>query len=389
MIMHLDMDAFFASVEQADNPKLRGCPVIIGTGKRAVASTCSYEARGFGVRSGMPLFEARGLCPQGIFLPGRRSRYQEVSRAIFAVLGEYSPLVQRASIDEGYLDISGTQRLFGPPLELAKAIQERIEARFALTCSIGVAPVKFLAKIASDWKKPRGITIISPEDVPGFLAILPVSKIPGVGPKTLAVLERLGVGFASQILGFSKEFWIRKLGKHGRVLYDRAHGLDDSPVVGEERRKSYSCENTLGEDTRDMSTLVRWLLAQSTEVGRVLRAEGIFGRTITLKLKFDDFSTSSRSRTLAIATNSSGCIFREARGLLQEKGLPRKVRLIGVGLSHFGPYRPHLPIGEDPARKRSARLDAAVDAVSRKFGPQGITPATLLGDTTDQGISSE
>jgi DNA polymerase-4 len=383
MILHLDMDAFFASVEQADNPALQGKPVIIGTGDRAVASTCSYEARAFGVRSAMPLYMARRLCPQGIFLPGRMKRYKEVSRTIFRLLQDFSPVIEKASIDECYLDITGTERLFGPPQEIAKAMQDRIFETCQLTCSIGVAPVKFLAKIASDWHKPRGITVIGHEQVPLFLERLPVSKIPGIGSKTLPLLERLGISYASQVLTFSEQFWEKRMGKQGLVLYARARGKDSSQVVGQTGRKSCSAENTLTEDTSDTEVLKKWILAQSQEVGTHLRRLGVMGKTVTLKIKFADFTGLTRSRTLTSPTHSTQIIREQALILLHGVNITKKVRLIGVGISHFAGKSPHLPFLNDPKTDKLDKLDEAMDTITQRFGASVVQSAALLDPRTD------
>jgi len=384
MILHLDMDAFFASVEQADNPALQGRPVIIGTGDRAVASTCSYEARAFGVRSAMPLYMARRLCPQGIFLPGRMKRYKEVSRTIFNLLEDFSPVIEKASIDECYLDITGTERLFGPPQKIAKAMQDRIFATCQLTCSIGVAPVKFLAKIASDWHKPRGITVIGHEQVPLFLERLPVSKIPGIGPKTLPLLERLGISYAAQILAFSEQFWEERMGKQGLVLYARAQGKDSGQVVGQTGRKSCSAENTLTEDTSDTEVLKKWILAQSQEVGTHLRRLGVMGKTVTLKIKFADFTGLTRSRTLTSPTHSTQIIREQALILLHGVNITKKVRLIGVGVSHFAGKSPHLPFLNDPKTDKLDKLDEAMDTIAQRFGASVVQSAALLDPRTDK-----
>jgi DNA polymerase-4 len=384
MILHLDMDAFFASVEQADNPALQGKPVIIGTGDRAVASTCSYEARAFGVRSAMPLYMARRLCPQGIFLPGRMKRYKEVSRTIFNLLEDFSPVIEKASIDECYLDITGTERLFGPPQKIAQAMQDRIFATCQLTCSIGVAPVKFLAKIASDWHKPRGITVIGHEQVPLFLERLPVSKIPGIGPKTLPLLERLGISYAAQILTFSEQFWEERMGKQGLVLYARAQGKDSGRVVGQTNRKSCSAENTLIEDTSDTEVLKKWILAQSQEVGTHLRRLGVMGKTVTLKIKFADFTGLTRSRTLTSPTHSTQIIREQALILLHGVNITKKVRLIGVGVSHFAGKSPHLPFLNDPKTDKLDKLDEAMDTIAQRFGASVVQSAALLDPRTDK-----
>ena len=378
MIMHIDMDAFFASVEQMDVPALRGRPVIVGNGARGVASTCSYEARVFGIHSAMPLFSARILCPEGIFLPCRMSRYKEVSGDIFKILQAYSPCIEKASIDEWYLDITGTTRLFGPPEVLARIIQQKILQSSGLPCSIGVAPVKFLAKIASDWRKPRGVTVIAKEGVGHFLRKVPIARIPGVGQKSMPFFKTLGITYAAEILNFSKEFWMQRLGKRGEELYTRAEGKDAAGVVASSRRKSCSAENTLTKDTRDMQLLTTWLRSQSRDVGMQLRSRGLYGRTITLKLKFDDFTSLTRSRTLTAAGNSTSVIYEAASSLLHQIPLVRNVRLIGVGVSHFSEKTQELPFLESRKEKKLHYLEAAMDAISKKFGSGSARPASLL-----------
>jgi DNA polymerase-4 len=311
-------------------------------------------------------------------------RYKEVSRTIFNLLEDFSPVIEKASIDECYLDITGTERLFGPPQEIAQAMQDRIFATCQLTCSIGVAPVKFLAKIASDWHKPRGITVIGHEQVPLFLERLPVSKIPGIGPKTLPLLERLGISYAAQILAFSEQFWEERMGKQGLVLYARAQGKDSGQVVGQTGRKSCSAENTLTEDTSDTEVLKKWILAQSQEVGTHLRRLGVMGKTVTLKIKFADFTGLTRSRTLTSPTHSTQIIREQALILLHGVNITKKVRLIGVGVSHFAGKSPHLPFLNDPKTDKLDKLDEAMDTIAQRFGASVVQSAALLDPRTDK-----
>ncbi len=380
-ILHLDMDAFFASVEQADNPELAGKPVIIGGRERGVVSTCSYEARKFGVHSAMPSAEARRLCPQGIFLRGRMHRYKEVSLQVMAILQDFSPLVEQASVDEAYLDVTGTERLFGPPEQLAAAIKEAIREQTGLTCSIGMAPVKFLAKIASDYRKPDGLFILEPKDIPEFLLTLPVAKIPGVGKRGLERLRELNIVYAADIQGFSREFWVEKCGKWGEVLHARGHGLGSDEIATEYEAKSESAENTFDKDTADRDQLCRWLLLQSERVGGNLRRMGSEGRTVTLKVKFSDFKQITRSKTLKTPTNNTERIFRTACQLLQALDLTKPVRLIGVGVSNFdtAPRQLSLFAGESENDDKQARLDAALDGIRDKFGKDSLIRGRLFG----------
>ena len=377
-ILHLDMDAFFASVEQLDDPSLRGKPVIVGKGDRGVVSAASYEARKFGVRSAMPVVQARRLCPQGIFVSGRMRRYSEVSRQVMAVLGEFSPLVQQASVDEAYMDVTGTEKLFGPPEELARRIQARVREATGLSCSVGVAPVKFLAKIASDFRKPGGITIIWPEEVAAFLKDLPVGKIPGVGGKTLTKLTSLGVKTCGDVLRYSQEFWENHLGEWGRVLHARALGLGSSEIVTHWEAKSSSAENTFERDIADLEELRRWLLKQSERVGRDLRQHGWLGRTVTLKVKYADFKQITRSHTLGEPTDSDEVIFKTACDLLDKVSLAKRVRLIGVGVSNFAKGPDQLSLMPDESKERLRKLDKAVDAIRDKHGKTAVKRGRLF-----------
>jgi DNA polymerase-4 len=368
MILHLDMDAFFASVEQLDAPQLQGRPVIIGNSLRGVASAASYEARSFGVHSAMPIARARRLCPHGVFLPVRMSRYKEVSAQVMSVLQDFSPVVEQASVDEAYLDISGTERLFGPPRELARALKDRIRTEIGLTCSAGVAPVRFLAKIASDWDKPDGLTVVEPDRVQEFLARVPVDRIPGIGKRAREELRLLQVNMVPDILNFSESFWVERFGKRGAVLYRKAKGIDPVPVLPRQPAKSCSAENTFSKDTMDPEELKQWLITQSERVGRDLRRGGYKGRTITLKLKFADFTSLTRNTTLSRATDSTQVIIRHGIALLRKVDLNKKVRLIGIGVSGFdsGPTRGLLFPNQEQEKQDS--LDAALDRIADKYG---------------------
>ena len=375
VVAHLDMDAFFTSVEQADDPELRGKPVVIGQSLRGVASAASYEARKFGVHSAMPIVQARKLCPQAVFLPGRMSRYREVSRQVMNVIRSLCPVVEQASVDEAYADLSGTGRIFGPPENLALRLKAEILAATGLTCSVGIAPNKFLAKIASDWNKPDGLTRIRPEDVARFLRDLPLRKIPGVGQHFHEELRRMGVTTIPHVLAHSRAYWEETLGKRGQFLHDRASGIDDSPVVPFSQPKSCSAENTLDRDTLDRTLLERWLLIQAERIGRELRGIGKKGMTVTLKIKFHDFSLITRSTTLPAPTDITTEIFEAARELLNREKLTRPVRLIGTGVSNFRHVQACLPLASDAQRKRSQKLDQAMDRIRDKFGNRSIVRA--------------
>ncbi|MDQ7839040.1 MAG: DNA polymerase IV [Thermodesulfobacteriota bacterium] len=376
-ILHMDMDAFFAAVEQADNPALKGKPVIVGGAKRGVVSTASYEARKYGVRSAMPIFEAKRRCPQGIFLPVRMERYQEVSQKMMAVLEAVSPLVEQVSIDEAFVDLTGTERLHGDCIRVARKIKERIWAETSLTCSIGIAPNKFLAKIASDLQKPDGLTIV-PEEVQSFLKDLPGGKLPGVGPKSEETLRGLGIRIVSDILSVPPGVLERKFGKYGLRLVELAQGIDDSPVIPSSPAKSMGSEDTLPEDTTDINTLKKQLLSQAEEAGERLRRHGLKGRTITLKLKHSDFTLVTRSHSLKEATCATKILYDTAVMLLERYNLKMSVRLIGLAVSNFGGGQQYslLP-GLEKEMEKLERVDHAIDRIREKLGP-GMIKRGLL-----------
>ena len=378
IIAHLDMDAFFASVEQADNPLLRGQPVIVGgLSDRGVVSAASYEARRFGVRSAMPMVTARRLCPSANFLSGRGRRYAEISRSIMDILREYSPLVEKASIDEAYVDLTGTERLFGPAKTIAETIQARIRDRFGLTGSIGLAPNKMLAKIASDMDKPNGLTVIEPDQVSAFLSRLSVSRLPGIGPKTEKTLGQLGIRSVTDILKFSEDFWRERLGQRGLELCSKALGLDERPVEPVHQRKSCGAENTFSRDSSDPSILRLWLLRQSEEVGRALRRRGLKGRTVTVKIKYHDFQQLTRRKTLASATSSTQDIHEAACAILRSIRLSKPVRLIGLSLSNFTVFQEQLSLVPVEQQEKRSRIDAALDLIWEEYGPEAVFRAAL------------
>ena len=376
-ILHMDMDAFFASVEQMDKPELKGKPVIVGGGEnRGVVSTCSYEARKFGVHSAMPIAEARRRCPFAVFLPVRMQRYSELSQQVMAVLHSFSPLVEQTSIDEAYMDATGLERLFGPVEGMALQIKERVHAETRLTCSVGLAPVKFLAKIASDMHKPDGLTVIRHEEMAAFLCGMQVKLIPGVGPHMLAALDQVGVRTCGDALRFPRDFWERKFGKAGRILWERCQGIDPRKVEPEREAKSEGAEITLEADTLDMNILKNWLFRQSDRVGRSLRRHGLSGTVVTLKIRYADLSFVTRRHTLPFATNATGTIFETACRLLDELQPKSRVRLIGVTVSGFnaGARQLFLPIGNDTEEREDQRkrLDRAMDKVNRQFGKGSV-----------------
>jgi len=382
MILHIDMDAFYASVEQLDNPWLRGkCVMVGGTSNRGVVMASSYEARKFGVRSAMPIFQAKQRCPDGIFIPPRMRRYKEVSNQVMAILREFSPQVQVVSIDEAYLDISGGQRLHGDPEKTALDIKKQIRKTLQLTCSVGVAPGKFLAKVASDMNKPDGLTIIRPQDVPAFIETLPVQKVPGVGEKCVRQLEAMGIKTLGDIQKFPEQMLLNRLGKFGQRLIELSCGMDCSVVTPHAPHKSVSSECTLGEDTRDKKLLNTYLLRQAEEVARQLRKADVKARTITLKLKHADFTLVTRSKTIDRPTQSSKTIHSHAVKLLDNYRLNRKIRLVGVGTSGF--QSAGLPVQLDlfdtvtEKDNNWEKVDRTMETITRKFGRDAIKRATL------------
>jgi DNA polymerase-4 len=385
MILHVDMDAFYASVEQLDNPGLKGrCVIVGGTGGRGVVSAASYEARRFGVRSAMPIFQARQRCPQGVFIHPRMDRYREVSSAVMAVLQEFSPIVEQVSIDEAFMDLSGTERLHGPPAELAQTLKNRIREAVRLTCSVGVAPNRFLAKIASDLKKPDGLTVITPEQVPEFIDRLPIEKVPGVGPKTQLKITERGIRFLGDIRKFPEATLASIFGAYGRRLLELSRGIDSTPVTPDTPAKSVSSECTLEKDTCEKCALTRCLLEQAEEVAAGLRQEGVKARTIVLKIKHADFKLITRRTTFAPATQSSKELYRQALRLLEQYPITQKIRLIGLGAAGFvpanAPRQQGLFGGEEASREGWEKMDRTVAAIKDRFGAKVIQRATLKED---------
>ena len=384
-IIHIDMDAFFAAIEVLDEPSLKGKPVIIGgTTNRGVVSTASYEARRFGVHSAMPIFKAKEKCPQGIFLPVKMERYKEVSKRIMEILSDFTPLVEQVSIDEAYLDIAGTESLLGSPEEIARYIKARIGKETGLACSIGIAPNKFLAKVASDMHKPDGLTIILANEVTTFLSTLPVEKIPGVGKRTVESLRHYGIKRVGDLKRFSKEQLLKDFGKFGLRLFELARGEDNSPVAPYREVKSVSSEETLPSDTDDLHILKKLIISHADKVAWRLRREGLKGRTITVKIKFSDFTAITKGHTIANATDSTGVISDSAIKLLLDCPLKRKVRLIGVAVSNLGVSKKEsqarLPLrgtsGQvsllEDKQDKERKLDKAVDEIRDKFGGKKI-----------------
>jgi len=382
MILHIDMDAFFASVEELDNPHLKGRCVIVGKQtRRSVVAAANYEARKFGVHSAMPMYQAKQKCPDAIFLPPRMGRYKELSNKIISLLKEFSPLVEPVSIDEAYLDITGCTRLQGGPAELGLKIKKKIKETLNLTCSVGIAPNKFLAKIASDMDKPDGLTVIKPDKAMQFIESLPIHKVSGVGRKTNKQLELIGIKTLGDVKKYPEKMLLKKLGKFGQKLRELSACIDNSPVTPRQPPKSVSSEKTLPGNTGDKKLLEDYLLAQAEDVGRELRKLGVKATTITLKIKRADLKRVTRSLTLTVPTHSSKTIYTEAANLLRAYKMTKEIRLIGIGVSGLVPAATpvQLDIFADGKKKNLSweNVDKAVDAITKKYGKDVIKRATL------------
>ena len=345
MILHLDMDAFFASVALLDNPMLRGKPVVVsGHSPRSVVAAACYEARRYGIHSAMPLFQALRLCPHLQVVPGQRQRYQEISAQVFAICRGYTPLVEQISIDEGYLDVTGCERIFGPPDVIAETLRAHVERETGLTASVGVAPLKFVAKIASDLNKPNGIFVVAPEELDAFLVKLHLKRVPGVGRRTMALLQEMGLSTLGDVRNFPQSALIRKMGHAGERLFDLAHGRDKRGISPEpSQAKSISCESTLEKDTTDPQLIHTRILAQADEVARELRRKELFTRRITLKLTFADFRCTTRQTTLNHPTQLSGRIYGEAITLFDTQWRGERIRLVGLSCAQLSRDAPSPP----------------------------------------------
>ncbi len=374
-ILHADMDAFFAAIEQRDRPELRGKPVIVGgDGPRSVVSTCSYEARRFGVHSAMPGTTARKLCPQGIFLPVRSEVYGRVSRQVQEVFHRYTPLVEPLSLDEAFLDVTGSSRLFGDGETIARSIKADVLQETQLTISVGVAPCKYVAKVASDLDKPDGLVIVPPDGVMDFLAPLPVSFLWGAGKGTQEQLTRLGVKTIGDVQKRSSDDLKRLLGDAaGSHFFNLSRGLDDRSVVTGHVAKSVSHENTFGTDLVEREACHGFLVDQSDRVGRRLRREGLLGRTVRIKVRFGDFKTLTRQATVA-PTDNDFVIGEAALKLFDRVWDGRAgIRLLGVAVGNL--VRPDEPVQTDlfqSTDETSGKLLRAIDDIRNRYGRHAI-----------------
>ena len=373
------MDAFYASVEQRDRPELRGRPVIVGADPRGrgVVAASSYEARRFGVHSAMPIGRAARLCPDGVFLPVDMEKYARVSREIMAILAEFTPLLEPLSIDEAFLDVTKTRALFGDGEEQARRIKSRIRTAVGLAASVGVASNKFIAKVASDLEKPDGLVVVTPGGEADFLAPLPVSRLWGAGRVTTADLESMGIRTIGQLAAIPPSHLQSRFGRGGALLSALAHGVDERAVEPFAPPKSMGAEETFERDHRDGERLRATLRGQAERVARELRAQGYAGRTVTLKLRFADFSTITRSHT-GDPTQDGLTVYREASALLDRVVLRQPVRLIGLSVAGLGPAGEGQLALLGPDAVRRERLARALDRLAERFGEASVRPATTL-----------
>jgi DNA polymerase-4 len=383
MILHIDMDAFYASVEERDNPSLVGKAVIVGGSAqgRGVVSAANYEARKYGVHSAMASGRAKRLCPHAIVIKPRISYYAEVSRQIRDIFEQYTPLVEPLSLDEAFLDASGSEAIFGPSAEIGQTIKRRIRAELNLVASVGVAPNKFLAKIASDLRKPDGFVVVEPDQVQTFLDPLPVGRLWGVGKVRGQIFDRWSIRTIGQLRQLPLETLNHLFGSAGEHYWHLAHGIDHRRVVPDREAKSISNETTFAEDIDDVELLRAWLVELVEQVGRRLRRHEIKGRTVELKVRFSDFKTISRSLTLPEPTNITQELLEAGVELLTQR-LPARhlpVRLLGFGVTKLDDSgRTQQQLFDQPDRERNQELDRVADQITAKFGKLAMRRGTRL-----------
>jgi DNA polymerase-4 len=376
-ILHVDLDAFFAAIEQRDRPDLRGRPVVVGLGDRGVVSAASYEARAFGIHSAMPVRQARALCPDATFVPVDGRRYASVSRQVMAILRRYTPQVEPISIDEAFLDVTASRALFGDGEAIARRIKAAIRSELDLTASVGVAMTKLVAKVASDLRKPDGLVVVPPGEEARFLAPLPIARLWGVGPKTAAALRDYGVETIGDLAAIPEDALVRRFGHHGASLVGRAHGIDSDPVADPDAAKSIGHEHTLDEDTTDPDVIESVLLAMADGVSGRLRAAGTRGTTVTVKIRDSAFTTITRQRTLPLPTDMTEPIWQTAVELARPEVAGKRIRLLGVTMSGLGvPEQLGLFADSDERRRRAI---VAADSIRRRWGDGAVIRARLLG----------
>ncbi|MFN2526626.1 MAG: DNA polymerase IV [Actinomycetota bacterium] len=391
-ILHVDMDAFYASVEAIKDPTLKGRPVIVGgTGLRGVVTSASYEARDFEVRSAMPIVTARRLCPQAVFLPNDFAAYTDYSERIRAIFNSVTPLVEPLSLDEAFLDVSGAARLFGDPETIGRRIKVQV-ADLGLPCTVGIAPNKFLAKLASTRAKPDGLLLIRPGEIESFLLPLPVTALWGVGEQTAEVLRRLGLKTVADLAALTRRSLQRAVGDAlGAHLYELARGLDERPVVAHEPARSIGSEETFERDLTSEEEILRELLRLADRTGGRLRAGSLCCRTVTLKVRYSNFKTVTRSKTLPEEVDTAAELFVTARSLylrLAASGqVAPRIRLLGVTASGLAPGPPQrqLDLLDGPTGPGWPEAAQAVDDIRRRFGTSAVQPATLLPSSSPEG----
>ncbi len=388
-ILHIDMNAYFASVEQQSTPALRGKPIaVVGAGHRTVITTCSYEARARGVKTGMAIWEGKRCCPELIIVIADNRKYTDTSRRIMTMMREYTPLVQVFSIDEAFMDVTGSLALFGPAENIAYQIKSRIRFQFGLTCSIGIAPNKLLAKLASEMQKPDGLTVITPDQVAAVMEKSPIEELCGIGNKSMRQLNLLGIHTCGQLGRYPVAVLSRKFGIIGQQLHRMGQGMDDSPVIPDEEAepvKSVGHSMTLPQDVDSREEILRYLLQLSEMVGRRARRYGVAGRTVGLYVRYADFDSSfNKQQTLHAPSNLTDDIFRSVLAILDTVTLPQPVRLLGVritNLRHQGDQQ--LPLFPQERRKVLATL--AMDAINARFGDKVTFGTLLVGEESVRG----
>ena len=384
-ILHVDMDAFFASVAERDNPELKGKAVVIGMGARGVVSAANYEARKFGIHSAMPVGRARRLAPHAIFLPVDMPRYQEVSEHVMEIFHSFTPWVEPISLDEAFLDVTGSQKLLGTGREIAVAIRKKVEEQEGITCSVGIAPSKFIAKLASANCKPNGMLEITSDRILTFLHPLPIQAMWGVGPKTAEVLERFGLRTIEDIAKLPRTTLIRALGEaNGASLYELAWGRDYRDVTPEEPDRSISAAETFAQDLDNPEEILTEFLRLTERATARLRDRDLFAKTISIKVRFADFSTINRSKTLPLPIDSTHDVYEVVKGLYQALRIERaRLRLVGVSLENLSEGAPHqMMLGEREVGWRQA--EGAMDQARARFGKGSVRPARLIKDAEDE-----
>ena len=390
VILHVDMDAFYASVAELDHPEYKGKPLVVGAGTRGVVLSANYAARKFGIRAAMPVSRAKRMAPQAIFIAPEHHRYSEISQRIMEIFHTYTPLVEPISLDEAFLDVTGSQKLFGEGREIATKIRAQVEQEEGITCSVGIAQSKFIAKLASQHCKPNGMLEIKSDRILEFLHPLPVRAIWGVGPKTAESLERLGLHTVSDIAHTPRATFIRALGDAtGASLYELSWGRDYRDVIPDEPEKSIGNEETFGEDLDNPEELLREFLRMTEKATARLRERSLFAKTISIKIKFADFTSITRSKTLPIGIDNTRETYEVVKALyraLNNEGA--RIRLVGVSLSNLQEAAPEqLLLG---ARERGWRdADSAIDRAKARFGRSSVRPGRLIPPDAASDSASE